>query len=44
MDVSSPVGMPSWDKFDKLVPSSWTQFVTTTGEFARDWERLQGKK
>jgi hypothetical protein len=36
--------LPAWDNLNKLVPPNWDQFAATTGEFGKDWEKLQAKK
>jgi len=43
-DVPAPAGLPAWDNLNKLVPPNWDAFAATTGEFGKDWEKLQAKK
>ena len=43
-DVDPPAGMPTWDKVNKLIPDSWDNLLASTGDFARDWEEMTGKR
>jgi len=43
-DVAPPAGMPTWEQVNKLIPDSWDNLLASTGDFARDWEEMTGKR